>query len=317
MKKNMKNVLALGMALAMVSGTVAYANDAVVVELPAPLEVETTQEITAVSEEVEKEASADFIVSEGIVLDVTTSESGAVIVMTSNEEGGLRFAVSDTSIIVDRVTGAYITAQDITVDMVVAVVFPSTSPMGMSMPPFLGNVSVVVANADAGGFVVGSFDDNFLDEANQLVINIDEEMTVLADTGVSKIGVVADMVKGQNALVFYDVTTRSIPAQTTPSFVLILEKAEVAVDEYEGILEEAGVELIALRKTAEEMGYTVVWQGKDKPVLVEDDVTSMEIVIGDVVYRVDGEEKEAAAASTLVDGILFVSSDIFEWIILK
>ena len=41
----------------------------------------------------------------------------------------------------------------------------------------------------------------------------------------------AEDVKNQDALVFYDITTRSIPAQTTPSLVLLLTQAEEAGEE--------------------------------------------------------------------------------------
>ena len=98
---------------------------------------------------------------------------------------------------------------------------------------------------------------------------------------------------------FYDFTTRSIPAQTTPSFVLILGE------------QEAPATCVPLRETAEANGFEVKWQGKAKPILLEKDGVSIKVMIGDDAYVVNGEAKDATIKSELKDGVMFVSSEIF------
>ena len=130
-------------------------------------------------------------------------------------------------------------------------------------------------------------------------MNIDNAKTPITNMQGSKIRLTDADVKGQDALVFYDFMTMSIPAQTTPSFVLILgEQAAPAVS-------------VPLRETAEANGFSVKWQGKTKPILLEKDGVSMELMLDDATFKVNGVEEEAAFATELKDGVMFVSSEIF------
>ena len=115
---------------------------------------------------------------------------------------------------------------------------------------------------------------------------------------------------------FYDITTRSIPAQTNPSLVMVLAAApEDTAVEPMGALpekEEEAPQLVPLRKTAETIGWEVKWQGKNKPVLMEKGSISIEITAGKAEYVVDGDMvKQAQVAAELKDGVLFVSNEVF------
>lgn len=293
MKKNMTKVMAMGMVMTILAGTTAFANETMLIsENPnADKTLESVQE--------EAEASM-YLTQSGKVTSIEASETeGVSVVEIENEMGGLRFAVASGTIIVDRATGAYMTADGLTEGMAVSVVYDMNSPMGMSLPPYLGNVAAVVANADAGSVVVGKFDNELTDMKNLLKLNIGEETSIQNMQG-SRIRLSEEDVKGQDALVFYDFATRSIPAQTTPSFVLILgEQAAPAVS-------------VPLRETAEANGFSVKWQGKTKPVLLVKDGVSMEVMMDDATFRLNGVEDEASFAAELKDGVMFVSSEIFE-----
>lgn len=288
MKKNLTKIMALGMVMTVMAGTTAFANETMLIsENP--------------TEKVKVEAVSMYQTQEGTVASIEASETeGVSIVTIDNEMGGLRFAVASNTIIIDRQDGFYMTADQLEEGMAVSVVYDMNSPMGMSMPPFLGNVTAVVANADFGSMVVGKFNENLTDWANKLQLNIDNETTPIANMQGSRIRLSAEDVKGQDALVFYDFTTRSIPAQTTPSFVLILGE------------QEAPATCVPLRETAEANGFEVKWQGKAKPILLEKDGVSIKVMIGDDAYVVNGEAKDATIKSELKDGVMFVSSEIFE-----
>jgi len=293
MKKNLTKVMAMGMVMTILAGTTAFANETMLIS-----ENPNTKSI----EEVIAEAEASmYLTQTGTVAGVEASETeGVSIVTIDNEMGGLRFAVASNTIIVDRATGAYVTAAELTEGMAVSVVYDMNSPMGMSMPPFLGNVAAVVANADAGAFTVGKFDNELTDMKNMLKLNIDNATTSIQNMQGSRIRLTDADVKGQDALVFYDMMTMSLPAQTNPSFVLILGE------------QEAPAVSVPLRETAEANGFSVTWQGKTKPVLVEKDGVSMELMLDDATFVVNGVEDEAAFATELKDGVMFVSSEIFE-----
>lgn len=303
MKKNLNKVLALTLAFTVVGSTAAYAE---------VMKGETTP--VPISAEVETEASA-YISNTGKITEVADTEDGNKVFTMDNENGGLRFVVAPTTTIVDRETGSVITADNLTEGMEVAVIYSAMAPMGMSMPPYMGQVTAVVANADKGFISVGHFNDDLLNEKDLLQLNMAESTNILTTLGTRSI-LGADDVKGKDAVVFYDVTTRSIPAQTTPSFVLLLEEREAVTEETETAVDAKSAEapeMVALRDAAEAKGYSVKWQGKTAPVVLEKDGVTAQITLGSTTYVVEGDmNMTSAAAAELTDGVLYVSADVVE-----
>ena len=297
MKKNLTKVMAMGMVMTILAGTTAFANEAVT----EPLLISENPNTKTIEEVIAEAEASMYLTQEGTVASIETSATEGVLVVTiDNEQGGLRFAVASNTIIINREDGFYMTADQLEEGMAVAVVYDMNSPMGMSMPPYLGNVAAVVANADAGSFAVGKFDNELTDMKNMLKLNIDNEKTPIANMQGSRIRLTDADVKGQDALVFYDMMTMSLPAQTNPSFVLILgEQTAPAVS-------------VPLRETAEANGFSVKWQGKAKPILLEKDGVTLELMLDDATFKLNGVEDEAAFATELKDGVMFVSSEIFE-----
>lgn len=308
MKKNLNKVLALTLAFTVVGSTAAYAE---------VMKGETTATSVPISADADAQAEASaYISNTGKITEVADTEDSNKVFTMDNENGGLRFVVAPTTTIVDRETGSVITADKLTEGMEVAVIYGANAPMGMSMPPYMGQVTAVVANADKGSISVGHFNDDLLNEKDLLQLNISEKTTILTTLGTKSI-LSADDVKGKDAVVFYDITTRSIPAQTTPSLVLLLEEREAVT---EGT-EEAAVdtksveapEMVALRDAAEAKGYSVKWQGKTAPVVLEKDGMTAQITLGSTTYVVEGDmAMTSSAAAELTDGVLYVSADVVE-----
>lgn len=295
MKKNMTKVMAMGMVLTMLAGTTVFAVDRT-----------ATNDMAATGSEMDVKEEG-FVTDSGKIISVEKSGTdGVSVVEIENKNGGLRFAVDANSLILDRKDGSYKTVADLTEGMEIAVVYSANSPMGMSLPPYLGSVTAVVANADADNMMVGHFGDDLTDETNKLQLNISDETRILNMEG-AKIKLSAADVKNRDALVFYDITTRSIPAQTTPSLVLLLTQAEETQTR-----ETQTQEMVPLREAAVKNGYTVKWQGKQKPILLEKEGTSIAITIGSDEYVVEGDMvMKAAMPSELKDGKTYVSSEIF------
>lgn len=312
MKKNLTKVMAMGMVMTILAGTTAFAKE----------EATTVENTKVEATEQEKEEAAAFLGQSGKIVSVEDSQTeGIKIVTIENEQGGLRFAVASDTMIVNRKDGAAMTVAELTEGMEICVVYAANSPMGMSLPPYLGKVSAVVANADAGQMAVGHFDADLTDMKNLLKLNISEDTAILNLQG-TKIRLSAEDVKEQDALVFYDVTTKSIPAQTNPSLVLLLEEAETeaAVEETKTRETEPAAEteeaqkatLVPLRATAEELGFTVTWQGKTKPVLLEKEGVSIEVQLGSDSFVEDGDMvSKTAMKAELKDGVMYASSEIF------
>lgn len=304
MKKNLNKVLALTLAFTVVGSTAAYAE---------VMKGETTATPVPISADADAQAEASaYISNTGKITEVADTEDGNKVFTMDNENGGLRFVVAPTTTIVDRETGSVITADKLTEGMEVAVIYGANAPMGMSMPPYMGQVTTVVANADKGSISVGHFNDDLLNEKDLLQLNISEKTTILTTLGTKSI-LSADDVKGKDAVVFYDITTRSIPAQTTPSLVLLLEEREAVTEVAVDTKSVEAPEMVALRDAAEAKGYSVKWQGKTAPVVLEKDGMTAQITLGSTTYVVEGDmAMTSAAAAELTDGVLYVSADVVE-----
>lgn len=304
MKKNLNKVLALTLAFTVVGSTAAYAE---------VMKGETTATPVPISADADAQAEASaYISNTGKITEVADTEDGNKVFTMDNENGGLRFVVAPTTTIVDRETGSVITADKLTEGMEVAVIYGANAPMGMSIPPYMGQVTAVVANADKGSISVGHFNDDLLNEKDLLQLNISEKTTILTTLGTKSI-LSADDVKGKDAVVFYDITTRSIPAQTTPSLVLLLEEREAVTEVAVDTKSIEAPEMVALRDAAEAKGYSVKWQGKTAPVVLEKDGMTAQITLGSTTYVVEGDmAMTSAAAAELTDGVLYVSADVVE-----
>ena len=300
--------MALTLAFTVVGSTAAYAE---------VMKGETTATPVPISTEADDQAEASaYISNTGKITEVADTEDGNKVFTMDNENGGLRFVVSPTTTIVDRETGSVITADKLTEGMEVAVIYGAMAPMGMSMPPYMGQVTAVVANADKGSISVGHFNDDLLNEKDLLQLNISEDTTILTTLGTKSI-LSADDVKGKDAVVFYDITTRSIPTQTNPSLVLLLEEREAATEDTEEVAVDTksveAPEMVALRDAAEAKGYSVKWQGKTVPVVLEKDGMTAQITLGSTTYVVEGDmAMTSSAAAELTDGVLYVSADVVE-----
>ncbi len=313
MKKNMNKTIAMALALAVVGSTAAYAAGTE----KATTNTTTNQDVSVEqTENAQAEVETGYITNTGKVTEIENTEDGNKVVTIENQNGGLRFVVSATTMIVDRVTNEVITADKLTKDMQVSVVYDAMSPMGMSLPPYLGNVTAVVANADKGNVCVGMFNNELVNEKEKLQLNVEKETKVLTTLG-TKMILGAEDIKGKNAVVFYDATTRSIPAQTSPSLVLLLEEKEAVVEEAPAEAQVAKVKTeaksVVLRDAAMAKGYKVIWKGKAEPVVLEKDGQISEITIGSATYVVEGDmAMKASMPAQLKDGVLYVSSEVID-----
>ncbi len=315
MKKNLNKVIAMAMAMTIMGGTVAFAEEVTPAANPD----------LAITEDAIVEISGDFIMQTGVVEAIEEADdNGNIEIFISNETGGLRFVVAPETRIVDRVDSQYVAVEDLTEGMTIAVVYSAYAPMGMSFPPFLGAPTGVIANADQGNIAVARFNDDLTSDALQLQLNLGEE-TMLTRLDGARMAVMPEMLKDGNAIVFYGMTTRSIPAQATPEtvFFLPMDEVEIGIDpNFEvgvmpietmaGPMVDAVAEIvepvyIPVREIAEGQGFEVVWQGANAPILVKKAGTTIEITVNSADYKVNGTTKIADQKATIINGVLHAS----------
>lgn len=368
MKTNLRNLITMALSVAMISSTVAFANvpNAIEIEVPDPATIDLMVDMPAMNPEVvapldggvimpaigggddgialisEGFVAPAFISQTGTIGDITANEDGSFEVFLEDETGGLRFMLSPETRIIDRETNEYTFVEDVTVGMVVTVVYSSTTPVGMSLPPFIGQITALVVNADVAPVAVGAFNEELFSEQAGLQLNIDEENLTMVHLSGARMPVMIDDLKNNgNAIVFYGMTTRSIPPQTTPTHIFFLQDevmletgAELGLaplgasssvegdildettglpvgwtpaDGARGVVADSEAEFVPVRSTAEALGYNVNWRGADQSILVTKDGIEIEINIGSAVYLRNGVEISAPKTAENVNGTLFAS----------
>jgi len=162
-------------------------------------------------------------------------------------------------------------------------------PMIMIYPPQITPEIVIINDEDKIGFVkVALFDENLISLDNELKLTIDDKTVILNEKGEN---ISASELGGKELIVFYTTSTKSIPAQTTPTKIIalteltkkhMLEEAQFAIgDDYYMV---NGTKMIPIRKVAEHFGYKVEWQNESQAIEIRKQNRSFLISIGKEQY---------------------------------
>ena len=141
---------------------------------------------------------------------------GGKIIAVENTEGlPAHIIISDNTYIVDN--------QKITLGTTITGYYDATAPMILIYPPQY-NAEVVVVEPYKHSLKVDRFDQDLLSADGLLKLNISKDTKILSQNGKPFKGELAN----RKLVVFYDFTTKSIPAQTSPLKIVVLsEKDEV------------------------------------------------------------------------------------------
>ena len=275
-------------------------------------EAETTEtETTETTEtEVVEAAELQYGLQIGFIETIENNNDGSWRIVVNTANGGLVCNLASKVKVFNAIEGGMVNMDTLDVVDEVAVVLKANTPMTMSLPPQVSQVEAFVVLEAAGAVKIDQFDENLTSSDNNLQLNIDEKNTVILDLQGSRRLYTAEDLKNQELVVCYTVSTKSIPAQTTPSMVVVLGAAEAGDTK---TVEEP--ETVALREVAEAAGYTVGWTSNEEPiVLTNADATKTITIVLDSaeVTIAEGETTNTVtmtAAATLVDGVTMVPAD--------
>ena len=142
-------------------------------------------------------------------------------------------------------------------------------------PPQYNPEVIIVETKEMGSVEVDFFNKDLVDTENNLKLNVGEDTKLASATGKA---VKVDDLKEQHLVVFYTIATMSIPAQTPPSKVIVLDTIEKeepvevdpaptpepapvdsAVQEIinKDFYEVDGTKMVPLRLIAEKLGFKV------------------------------------------------------------
>lgn len=141
---------------------------------------------------------------------------GSKIVLVENEEGKeANIILSDDTYIAND--------EKITEGSVITGFYNANAPMLMIYPPQY-NAEVVVVNKDEN-IKVDIFDKDLISSDQSLKLNISDDTEIILQDGKAFKGELAN----RKLVVTYGVSTRSIPAQTTPTKIVVLFEKAVPV----------------------------------------------------------------------------------------
>ena len=213
-----KKILSIALASAMILASTAVFAETGENAIPASIDAET------VINNQGKIVLAPYIESTYKVSAVSSFEGfKALLECTNGTDELTHLTISENTLLVDN-QGNKIDLNTIKEGSSVTMFYNITNPTLMVLPVRY-TPDVLVLNTENDGVVkADSFSDELVNSQNTLELNIDDS-TVIEFANGAKMAASADDIKNSDAVVFYTTTTRSIPAQTTPSKVIILGDA--------------------------------------------------------------------------------------------
>lgn len=173
--------------------------------------------------------------------------------------------------------------------------YDARRPMITIYPPQYKAVAYMVESGPQGLFV-GIFDESLTDTTHFLRLNISEDTKVMDQQG----DPYTESLENQALAVLYSAATKSIPAQTNPELVVVLENhhptsetKEIDVASMDLIVEgekleapqawmtEDQVVMVPVGPIAEKLGFNVMWSEELQLVMLSDSIT---LTIGEDAY---------------------------------
>ncbi|WP_052344258.1 copper amine oxidase N-terminal domain-containing protein [Bacillus ndiopicus] len=208
MKKAMTMALTATLATSAIAAPLAFAQD----------KAEPT------SKEVKEEVATNFTKLTGKLGKIEKRDNGTLFTTIEQGDETFSLALEEGTLVLDN-TGKKAELKE---GLQFTAFVSKNKPMLMIYPPQYNPDVVVVETSDMGIAEVGTFDKDFVNKENTLKLNLSEEsqITNLAGEQLKKEDIV-----GKEALVFYGPATFSIPAQTNPFSVIVLENKATDAEE--------------------------------------------------------------------------------------
>lgn len=315
----MKKVISVLIAAAMLTGTIVFADNAVINNDVAIMPIESVN------------APVNSV--------MTVKEIGDNYILCEADME-IQLNISDDTILIDSETMSAISLSDIKVNDKIQVEY--SQAMTQSLPPQT-TAYVIAVNFEKGGSVnyvnvddVKTEEDGTVvvtDNTNNMILRILKDARTLPYR-TKNIVKLADIQKGSKILAWFDIVTMSIPSQASTDKVVILSSGdeETVSDELTVEVDGKVIEtsdkpyydgdtlMVPLRKISEALGYTVGWDAQTGAITVEDSYTQKATLFGGSnKIKFDGKlkvidmdrELEIAKAAAIHDGCTFVPLEFF------
>lgn len=256
----------------------------------------------------------------GTVKEIQEQENGYIRVFIVDEEGlEANFMLSEDTFYLDDVK--------ITVGKEITGYYEAGRPMILIYPPQY-TIDIVSPVYEDIFVKVDKFDSNLLSKDGMLKLNISETTEILWENNVTmnwfakpSIEDLEHALSNRKLIVFYDVTTRSIPPQTSPKKVLVLSEQEIdpilimvdgtLVEAPEAYINEDNIVMVPIRAISELLGYEVTWNNDERSVSIGSDIY---LKIGENKYTFSESQVELETAPIIKNDYTYVPLSFFKQI---
>lgn len=325
-KKAILGLLSLSIVTA--TGLTAFANNNDTIKLDTEV-VNVLPISEPISDEINKVSFSSFT---GVVTEINESisiEGMNYVLVESKDSGIANIVVSENTYVLNNA--------EIKIGDTITGYYDANAPMLMIYPPQY-NAQVVAVNPEEN-VKVDIFNEDHVSSDNTLKLNIGDDTEIISEDGTKFDGDLAN----RKLVVTYGVSTRSIPAQTTPTQIVVLSEDETIEDtdiiedtevtDDNGIADlgdvstmdivvennkidapsaytnEDGVVMVPVRAIAEALGSTVKWNDDIQSVIVDTGIT---FKLGEDQYNyMRMMPIKLEAKSELVDGTTYVPLSFF------
>ncbi len=335
MKRPIKLVGVLSLALAISSGvTPIYASMG---EEPIAIEENSLiPEYKTISATDKWEDKINYMSFEGVVKEIKQLEEYVYVSLADGNTDEIIgvFSLSEETMIVDQATGETIKSSELKEGQKLTGYCRKDMPMILIYPPRISPELVVVKDEEEKSFVKHSnFNDELVSADNSLKLNISEDTVITNQLGEEY---EAEQLYNEDLVVFYTVTTRSIPAQTNPSKIIVLKKQSqeniVTPDENDEIsdIDESNeidkiaemikedsykkdeAVMVPLRKIAEHLGYEIEWNNENRSIILKKENASFTLTIGKEDYGYNKSLGKFEQAPELSNGKTYVTQSFID-----
>jgi len=284
------------------------------------------QEDTAQAISEKEQVTTNFMKATGVIQEIEKEEEGIRVTIENEDKMITILRINDDSLLFNSGTTKSLKPADLKKGATVGAYYDKNKPMILIYPATVTPEMVIVNDEEVFGEVkVSQFDKEFLSLDGELKLNIGEDTPLFNQQGKA---IELKELNGKELMVFYSITTRSLPPQTPPTKIIALDNATVEAPEVEpevstgvqGIIAndhymKDGVKMIPLRKVAEHLGYNVLSQPRVNGALVTLDNSSFTIKRGDNMYGFNKSIRKFEVAPELKGMKTYVSEDFLELLI--
>ena len=267
-----------------------------------------------------KEEKISYMSFEGYVKEIKSNNGYTSVIMTDGKSDEVigQFNLKGDMLVVNQDTATIQALDKIEKGQKIRGFYRKDMPMILIYPPVINPEFIMISSEDTKNFVKHSyFDESLTSIDNNLELNISDSSVLIDKHGKS---VDIEKLKNKDLVVVYDVSTKSIPAQTNPKQVIMLEKdadeMPVKDEALEKIIDSGymanGVNMISLKQVAEHFGYETAWDNATKTATLRKENSSFTVTIGQQMYGYNKSLQKFEVSPEIKDARTYVPESILE-----